>query len=43
MSHTRNPFYRDSSIGRVFYRPDGRIEPVRLESAGVGPVRGGAS
>jgi len=38
MSHTRNPFYRDSSIGRVFYRPDGRIEPVRLESAGVGPV-----
>lgn len=35
MSQTRNPYFRDSSICRVYYRADGAIEPVRLEAGGV--------
>lgn len=35
MSQTRTEFFRDSSIGYVFYRDNGEIEPVRLTTAGV--------
>ncbi len=35
MSQTRNIFFRDSSLAYVFYRPNGEIEPLRLDPAGV--------
>jgi len=38
MSRSRNPFYRDTAIATVSYRPNGDIEPVRLETAGVRAV-----
>ncbi|MFW6146274.1 MAG: hypothetical protein ACOC7R_02965 [Planctomycetota bacterium] len=38
MSRSGNPFYRDTAIAYISYRPDGDIEPVRLETAGVPAV-----
>jgi len=36
MSQTRSRFFRDSALGYVSYRHDGAIEPIRLDTAGVG-------